>query len=102
MEVTYNSRCIHTVAKLDLETDCWIPNADVSWHQSGTKAVNCSPDPLVISRLSMRPKSTHWKWQRRGLTLNPLMISLHKRSNGQQKTKGESHVQAYFNSYRWL
>ena len=31
MEVIYKSRHIHSVPELNLETDSWIPNADVSW-----------------------------------------------------------------------
>ena len=31
MEVTYKSRHIHSVPELNLETDSWIPNADVVW-----------------------------------------------------------------------
>jgi hypothetical protein len=31
MEVVYKSRHIHSVPELNLETDSWIPNADVSW-----------------------------------------------------------------------
>ena len=59
MEVIYKSRHIHSVPELHLETDSWIPNADVSWREGAPNAVNCSPAPLAISRLSMRPKSTH-------------------------------------------
>jgi len=36
MEVIYKSRHIHSVPELNLETDCWIPNADVSWEEGGT------------------------------------------------------------------
>ena len=31
MEVIYKSRHIHSVPELNMETDSWIPNADVSW-----------------------------------------------------------------------
>ena len=31
MKVIYKSRHIHSVPELNLETDSWIPNADVSW-----------------------------------------------------------------------
>ena len=31
MEVIYKPRHIHSVPELSLETDSWIPNADVSW-----------------------------------------------------------------------
>jgi hypothetical protein len=37
MEVIYKSRHIHSVPELHLETDSWIPNADVSWREGGTK-----------------------------------------------------------------
>jgi hypothetical protein len=35
MEIMYKSRHIHSVPELSLETDCWIPNADVSWEAAG-------------------------------------------------------------------
>jgi hypothetical protein len=37
MEVIYKSGHIYSVPELDLETDCWIPTADVSWEEGGTK-----------------------------------------------------------------
>ena len=35
MEETYRSRRILTSPQLDQDTDCWIPQADVSWHEQG-------------------------------------------------------------------
>ena len=35
MEVIYKSRHIYSMPELNLETDCWIPNADVSWEEGG-------------------------------------------------------------------
>jgi len=37
MELIYRSRHIHSLPELNLETDCWVPNVDVSWEQGGTK-----------------------------------------------------------------
>jgi hypothetical protein len=37
MEITYKSRRILTARELDLDTDCWIPKADVSWQEQGTE-----------------------------------------------------------------
>ena len=35
MEELYKSRQIHTRPQLNLDTDCWIPKADVSWDDHG-------------------------------------------------------------------
>jgi hypothetical protein len=35
MDAVYKSRRIHTTPQLNLETDCWIPKADVSWGEQG-------------------------------------------------------------------
>ena len=35
MEELYKSRQIHTMPQLNLDTDCWIPKADVSWDEHG-------------------------------------------------------------------
>ena len=37
MELIYRSRHIYSLPELNLETDCWVPNVDVSWEQGGTK-----------------------------------------------------------------
>ena len=37
METTYKSRHIHSVPELNLETDCWVPNAHVYWNRGGTE-----------------------------------------------------------------
>jgi hypothetical protein len=37
MELMYKSRQIYSLPELNLETDCWVPNADVLWEQEGTK-----------------------------------------------------------------
>jgi len=31
----YRSCSIHTAIRLNLDTDCWIPEADVSWDEEG-------------------------------------------------------------------
>jgi hypothetical protein len=35
MDEVYKSRRIRTTPQLNLETDCWIPKADVSWGEQG-------------------------------------------------------------------
>jgi hypothetical protein len=35
MEEVYKSRRIQTSPRLNHETDCWVPHADVSWDESG-------------------------------------------------------------------
>jgi len=35
MEEIYKNCRIRTMPRLDLETDCWIPCADVSWDEDG-------------------------------------------------------------------
>jgi len=35
MEELYKSRWIHAMPQLNLDTDCWIPKADVSWDAHG-------------------------------------------------------------------
>jgi hypothetical protein len=37
MDVIYKSCHIHTALDLNVETDCWVANADVSWGQGGTE-----------------------------------------------------------------
>ena len=37
MDEVYKSRQIHTSLQLNQDTDCWIPQADVSWDERGTK-----------------------------------------------------------------
>jgi hypothetical protein len=46
MEVTYKSHHIHSVAELNLEMDCWIPQADVSWDEAGTKCRQLLTGPI--------------------------------------------------------
>ncbi len=37
MDELYRSRQIHTDHRLNLEADCWVPQAEVSWNEQGTK-----------------------------------------------------------------
>jgi hypothetical protein len=37
MELIYKSRHIHSLPELNLEMDCWVPNADVFWEREGSK-----------------------------------------------------------------
>jgi hypothetical protein len=37
MELIYRGRHIRSLPDLNLETDCWVPNVDVSWEQEGTE-----------------------------------------------------------------
>ena len=37
MEEVYKSRRIQTSARLNYETDCWVPQADVTWEEQGKK-----------------------------------------------------------------
>lgn len=37
MDEVYKSRRIHTTPELNLDADCWIPKADVSWGEQGTE-----------------------------------------------------------------
>ena len=46
MEVTYKSRHIHSIPELNLEIDCWIPNADVFWDEAGTKRRHLLTGPI--------------------------------------------------------
>ena len=41
MEVIYKSRHILTLPELNVELDCWIPKAAVSWNEAGAKC--CQP-----------------------------------------------------------
>jgi len=38
MEVIYRSRHVVTVPKLNLDTDCWIPRAEIFWDEQGTRS----------------------------------------------------------------
>lgn len=57
MELIYRSRHIHSLPELNLETDCWVPRAEVSWYQEGTEFHHLLTDQLAISRLSTKLKS---------------------------------------------
>jgi hypothetical protein len=46
MEVTYKSHHIHSVPELNLEMDCWIPQADVSWDEAGRKCRQLLTGPI--------------------------------------------------------
>jgi hypothetical protein len=35
MEELYLSRRIHTIPQLNLDTDCWVPKADIFWVENG-------------------------------------------------------------------
>jgi hypothetical protein len=35
MDEFYKSRHIRTALRLDLDSDCWVPTADVSWNDHG-------------------------------------------------------------------
>lgn len=37
MEEVYKSRRIHTSPQLNLDTDCWIPHAHISWDEQGVQ-----------------------------------------------------------------
>ena len=37
MDELYKSRYIHSLPVLDLDTDCWVPQADVLWGERGTE-----------------------------------------------------------------
>ena len=37
MDEVYKSRQIHTIPQLNPDTDCWVPQADVSWEEWGTR-----------------------------------------------------------------
>jgi len=37
MENLYKSRRIDTMPQLNLDTDCWVPKADVTWEEQGTQ-----------------------------------------------------------------
>ncbi|HEX7232208.1 MAG TPA: hypothetical protein VF452_17585 [Candidatus Binatia bacterium] len=37
MELIYRGRHIHSLLKLNLEMDCWVPNADVSWEEGDSE-----------------------------------------------------------------
>jgi hypothetical protein len=46
MEEIYKSRRIHTAPQLNPDTDCWIPNADVSWDEHGSEHHRLLVGPL--------------------------------------------------------
>ena len=35
MELVYRSCRVRTIAELNVDADCWIPKADVSWEEQG-------------------------------------------------------------------
>lgn len=37
MDEVYKARRIQTTPQLNLDTDCWIPKADISWGEQGTE-----------------------------------------------------------------
>ena len=37
MDAIYRSRHIHTMPQLNIDTDCWIPRADITWEEQGTQ-----------------------------------------------------------------
>lgn len=37
MDELYKSRYIHSLPVLDLDTDCWVPKADILWGERGTE-----------------------------------------------------------------
>ena len=45
MEETYKARHIRTMPRLNLDTDCWIPYADVSWEEEGIKRIQLLSGP---------------------------------------------------------
>ena len=51
MAVIYKSRHIHSVPELDLETDCWVPRADVSWNQRGSEFHQLLVGPVGYFRI---------------------------------------------------
>ena len=45
MEEIYKARHIRTMPRLNLDTDCWIPYADVSWEEEGIKRIQLLSGP---------------------------------------------------------
>ena len=45
MEEIYKARHIRTMPRLNLDTDCWIPYADVSWEEEGIKRIQLLAGP---------------------------------------------------------
>ncbi len=37
MDLIYKSHHIRSAPELNLEMDCWVPNADVSWNRGGSE-----------------------------------------------------------------
>jgi len=45
LEEIYKARHIRTTPRLNLDTDCWIPYADVSWEEEGIKRIQLLAGP---------------------------------------------------------
>jgi hypothetical protein len=51
MEELYKSRQIHTSPQLNLDTDCWIPKADVSWDDHGKQQHQLIAGPTDLFKI---------------------------------------------------
>jgi hypothetical protein len=98
MEVTYKSHHIHSVPELNLEMDCWIPNADVSWDEADTKCRQLLTGPIGYFKIIDEAEIYAVEMAKTWIDAESVDDLTHKRSNGEQQPKGESHVQAYFDS----
>lgn len=45
MEKIYKARRIRTMPRLNLDTDCWMPYAEVSWEEEGIKRIQLLSGP---------------------------------------------------------
>jgi hypothetical protein len=51
MEELYKARRIYSMPQLNLETDCWIPKADVSWDEDGKQQHQLIAGPTDLFKI---------------------------------------------------
>ena len=51
MEEVYKSRWINSRPQLNLDTDCWIPKADVSWDDHGQRCHQLIAGPSDLFKI---------------------------------------------------
>jgi hypothetical protein len=87
MEVTYKSRHIHSVPGLNLEMDCWIPNAYVSWDEAGTKCRQLLTGPIGYFKIIDEAEIYAVEMAKTWIDAESVDDLTHKRSNGGAATK---------------
>jgi len=51
MEELYKARRIYSMPQLNLDTDCWIPKADVSWDEHGKQQHQLIAGPTDLFKI---------------------------------------------------